>query len=282
MKKVILTKGLPASGKTTWALELIKDNPNQYKRINKDDLRSMLDGGKWSPDSEKFILKVRDSLVLLALESGKHVVIDDTNLHHKHEDQIRQLVKGKAEVEIKDFTDIDIETCIKRDLLRPHSVGEKIIRGMYNQFLKPKAQVYIPPEYKPCAYIFDIDGTLAHMGNRSPFDWDKVGEDEVNPIIRDILLSLKRENNKIIIFTGRDGVCEKETKEWLAKHHITYDYFDIRPEGNTEKDSIVKTRMFEKIKDDYNIRGVFDDRNQVVSMWRSLGLTCLQVAEGDF
>jgi len=63
MKKVILTKGLPASGKTTWAKKVLKDNPGAYKRINKDELRLMLDGGKWSHDNEKFILGRR---VLLA------------------------------------------------------------------------------------------------------------------------------------------------------------------------------------------------------------------------
>lgn len=38
MIKVIMTKGLPASGKSTWAKQLIEENPNVYKRINKDDL----------------------------------------------------------------------------------------------------------------------------------------------------------------------------------------------------------------------------------------------------
>lgn len=44
---------------------------------------------------------------------------------------------------------------------------------------------------------------------------------------------------------------------------------------------------------DFDYRGVFvvptkeilcvlDDRNKVVKMWRELGLTCLQMAEGDF
>ena len=37
MKKVILLKGLPASGKSTWAKELIDKNPNAYKRVNHPD-----------------------------------------------------------------------------------------------------------------------------------------------------------------------------------------------------------------------------------------------------
>ena len=80
MKKVYLTKGLPGSGKSTWAKEMVSKNPNSYKRVNKDDLRAMLDNGKHSEDAEKFILNVRDSIILLALENGKHVIVDDTNL----------------------------------------------------------------------------------------------------------------------------------------------------------------------------------------------------------
>lgn len=105
MIKVILTKGLPASGKTTWAKAKLYNNPGMYKRINKDELRSMLDDGKWSQHNEDFIIKVRDSLILQALEEGKHVIVDDTNFG-KHEDHIRQLTKGLATVEIEDFTSI--------------------------------------------------------------------------------------------------------------------------------------------------------------------------------
>ena len=43
MIKVILAKGLFASGKSTWAKNVILKKPNSYKRVNKDDLRLMLD-----------------------------------------------------------------------------------------------------------------------------------------------------------------------------------------------------------------------------------------------
>ena len=89
MIKVILTRGLPGSGKSTWAKKLIVENPNSYKRINKDDLRAMLDDSKYSNDSEKFILQVRDAMILMAIENGKHVIVDDTNLAPKHDARIR-------------------------------------------------------------------------------------------------------------------------------------------------------------------------------------------------
>jgi len=141
---------------------------------------------------------------------------------------------------------------------------------------------YVPDKSKPSAYIFDIDGTLAKMYGRSPYEWDRVGEDELKQSVAHVLWSLQNHGHSIIIFTGRDGVCEASTLGWLCDNGINFDHFAIREEGNTEKDLIIKRRMFDDIKDDYDIRGVFDDRDQVVKMWRDLGLTCFQVAEGDF
>ena len=57
----------------------------------------------------------------------------------------------------------------------------------------------------------------------------------------------------------------------------------MRPAGDRRRDSIVKAELFDrKVRDEYRVLVVLDDRKQVVDMWRSLGLTCLQVAEGDF
>ena len=281
MKKVIILKGLPASGKSTWAKKQINKYKGRYKRVNKDELRAMLDDSNWSPANEKMVLAIRDKIILEGLEGGNHIIVDDTNLAPKHEEHIKQLVKGKAECEVK-FFEITIEQAINRDLKRSASVGEKVIKSMYNQFLKEKVPQYVPEEKSPPAYIFDIDGTLAKMENRSPFDWDKVDTDKVNSVVVDFAVLLKEVGYKIIIFTGRDGVCEEKTKQWLNANDIKYDYFDIRKEGDTRKDSIVKKEMFDRIKDDYNVLAVFDDRNQVVEMWRGLGVNCFQVAEGDF
>lgn len=134
----------------------------------------------------------------------------------------------------------------------------------------------------PSAFIFDIDGTLAERKGRGPYHWARVKNDSVKECVKEILMCLRNRGHKIIIFTGRDGCCEDLTKEWLEENQIPYDHFDIRPEGNTEKDSIVKKRMFDKIKDKYAVLGVFDDRDQVVEMWRSLGLQCFQVDYGNF
>ncbi len=128
--KVILTKGLPGSGKTTWAKSVINQQPGAYKRVNKDDLRAMLDDGHWGKRSEGFVLQVRNTIIQHALVNDLHVIVDDTNFNPIHEDDIRRLVHKINQddqkshwVEIKDFSDVPVETCIERDLKRPNSVG---------------------------------------------------------------------------------------------------------------------------------------------------------------
>jgi len=278
MKKVILTKGLPASGKTTWAKKLINKHPNMYKRVNKDDLREMLDNSKWSKSSEKFILKIRDNIILEALDFGKHVIVDDTNLHPKHEINIKELVKGKAVVEIKDFTDVPLQICIERDLKREKSVGKKVIKNMYNSFLKKDVK---PPKYNPelpDIVICDLDGTLALHNGRNPYDASTCDQDLLNAPVADII-----NHEKFILVSGREDKYRKQTLKFLTKYNIRYSKLLMRKTGDFRNDAIVKKEIYEKyIKDKYNVKFVLDDRNRVVEMWRSLGLTCLQVADGDF
>lgn len=268
----------------------VESEPGRWKHISKDNLREMLDFSHWSKGNEKFVLKVRDLLILEALDSGYHVIVDDTNLHSKHEKRIRELVKGKAKVEIKDFTHVSVKDCIANDLKRSRSVGEKVIREMYDKFLKPKPAD--PPEYDPNlpdCIICDLDGCLAlgiEAGHRGPYDWHKVGDDEVDKAVREVVWRFI-EGYTVIFMSGRDGSCEKQTLKWLRERAaIPYEPINLfmREAGDNRKDSIVKRELYEQyVKGKYNVLFVLDDRDQVVQMWRNeLGLKCLQVAEGNF
>ena len=136
MRKIILLRGLPGSGKSTWARALIRKNPEQYKRINKDDLRMMMDDDIWSSSNEKFILHIRNVIIAEALKSGKDVIVDDTNLHPKHEKYLSKVALAYGAVlEFQDFLDISVEECIARDSKRPKPVGEKTIREMAARYL---------------------------------------------------------------------------------------------------------------------------------------------------
>lgn len=281
MPKIIILKGLPASGKSTWAKETIKKHPNQYKRVNKDDLRAMIDAGIWSKDNERQILATRNALIDQFLSEGKNVIVDDTNLNPKHIEDITNLFK--VEIEVK-FFDVDIDECISRDKKRENPVGEKVIKEMYYRYLRPES-----PKLKeftpglPEAIICDIDGTLAKMTGRSPYDYSQVMTDIPNRDVYRLVKLLAFQGMRIILVSGRDGSCEAETRNWLTLYKIPYHFLYMRPAGNKENDAIIKKNIYdEKIKDQYNIAFVLDDRDRVVNMWRSLGLTCLQVDYGNF
>lgn len=283
MKEMIVLKGLPGSGKSTWARQLIDKNPGKYKRINKDSLREMLDNSNWSKANEKFVESVRDALITEALDSGYHVIVDDTNFEPGDQERIRELSKGKANVQVQTF-DIDLDECIKRDLQRPTSVGETVIRKMYNQYLRPVPDSHIHDPELPDAIIVDLDGTLAIIGDRSPYDATNCHLDTANTEIRRYMdMWWDKGNRSIILMSGRQEKDCQPTLQWLRDHDISFSELYMRATGDTRNDAIVKRELFEKnVAGKFNIEVVIDDRKRVVEMWRSLGLQCWQVAEGDF
>jgi predicted kinase len=282
MKKLLMLKGLPASGKSTYAKQLVRDQ--EYYRVNKDDLRAMVHDSRWGKEREKFILHWRDEIVKDSLGGLKNVVVDDTNFAGVHEVTLRAIAAAyKAKFEVK-FFDTPVEECIQRDLLRPNSVGSKVIMQMYNQYLKPVSAE--PPAVNPelpWAVLCDIDGTLAHMVNRGPHDASEYLEDEKDERVHWAFARLAQGASRII-WSGRSAEYRADTEKWLADHGITYDLLLMRSAGDVRKDSIVKRELYEQhIKGKYNVRLVLDDRNQVVDMERDeLGLRVFQVAPGDF
>ena len=283
MKKVILTRWLPASGKTTRAKQLVYKNPWQYKRINKDDLRNMLDWWKRSKANEKFVIATRNYLILSALTDGKSVIVDDTNIHPKHFDHIKELVKGMwVQVEYKEF-DTDMEECIERDLKRPNSVWRKVIERMYKE-RKGWEENHIEQDGSlPPAVIFDIDWTLAHMNWRSPYDWSRVWEDEPDVDIVNLLSMYRNRGFKILIVSWRDWICEPETRTRLLETIWDRGWeLYMREAWDDRKDYIIKKEILDELIKEYYIKLVVDDRSQTVQMWRRSWLKCLQVADWDF
>lgn len=281
MKNIVyMTLGLPASGKSSWAHETYKTNPSMYKMVSKDELRLMLDNGNWNNTNEKFVEKIRDSIILNALGEGKDVIVHDCNFG-KHVEHVKTLVAGKADVKIVDFTNVPLDECIDRDRKRGvKSVGEKVIRRMYNQFLRKEP---VKPEFidgAPNMVICDLDGTIALMGDRNPYDASTCEQDEINQPVDDILSSIRYAP---IFVSGRSDKYRQQTINWLVKHGYGGYKLFMRKEGDNRDDRIVKQEIYDaEIKGKFNVMFVLDDRSKVVSMWRDNGLTCLQVAEGDF
>src|SRR5688572_12436041 len=139
MAKLTMCKGLPGSGKSTFARNQELTSTYTTIVVNKDSIRNSL-GEPWSREVEKKVLNTRDYLIDTALKAGKDVISDDTNLAPKHEHCLRNLAKKHgAQFIIKEF-DTPLEECIRRDALRPDAerVGEKVIIDMYFKYLAPQ------------------------------------------------------------------------------------------------------------------------------------------------
>lgn len=132
-------------------------------------------------------------------------------------------------------------------------------------------------------YIFDLDGTISLMNNRSIYKGEDCDTDVPNwPVIKTVR-RLNNEDTFIFIFSGRNGESIEETCEWLLKHEVPYDALYMRPFKNMEKDTVVKQEMFDTlIKDKFNVLGIFDDRDVMINHWRAQGLPAYQVYYGNF
>ncbi|AVT31476.1 5'-hydroxyl kinase [Plantactinospora sp. BC1] len=299
MTRLIVTRGLPASGKTTFARKL---QPGVV-RVNRDDLRRMLHGERlFTQWAEGQVTVVQRAQVEALLRAGADVCVDDTNLRSRTVRDWAQLAaRFGAAFEVHDFTDVPVDECVRRDAERPEQdrVGEEAIRRLHERYLAGRAlplpvptvepggpaAVYTPPSDEvPEIVLVDIDGTVALMAGRSPYDMTRVGEDLPNTAVISAVRAMHAAGYGVVFCTGRDASCREQTQRWLAEHvDVPYLALHMRAVGDQRRDSVVKREIFDReIRDRYRVVGVFDDRMQVVKMWRGLGLTVFQVAEGDF
>lgn len=269
-KTLFMMKGLPASGKSTKAKQMLKDfGSGNAKRVSKDDLRAMLDNGEWSGQNEKFLLGVRDYIVSNGLNAGKHVIVDDTNLVSKHEIRLRDLAKSAdAAFEVVDFLHVSLEECVERDRKRSNYVGEQVIRGMHRDLIAPKPPVAKHDPELADIVICDVDGTVAQMHERGPFEWAKVGQDLPR---KAVIRAVTRQGYPVVFMSGRDECCRQETEEWLGEYFSEVN-LHMRPAGDMRKDTVVKRELYEEhILGRFNVMAIFDDRPQVISLWQELG-----------
>jgi predicted kinase len=307
MIKVEILVGIPASGKSTYAKQLVAKDPANWARINNDDLRAMLNGSVYSSDYEKMITDARNYLIRDALKRERNIVIDNLNLNKRHFEDISKIAKGlNKDIQIyeKVFY-IDLEEAIERDSKREgkSKVGKEVILKWWkssggkqlkfynprtaifrkNQILNAASEFQLDPNL-PTAIICDLDGTLALI-NRNPYDaTDCDIKDLPNTPVIETVLAHYNSGKKIIFCSGREDKYRPETERFIKKHCPSVDYqLFMRKSGDFRKDAIVKDEIFQNnIEGKYNVLLVLDDRNQVVSYWRSKGLTCFQVAEGNF
>lgn len=287
--KAIITIGVSASGKSTWATEYAAKN--NFVNINRDDIRfDMFCGGvrdwslyKFNNKNEQKVTEAQNEAIEKAAHSGKSIIVSDTNLNKSHRNKLISKLKHLGfEVDIAEFP-ITFEEACKRDSLRSNGVGHSTIARQFEQWKEfcweYGAYKYVADTTKPKAILVDIDGTLAHMQGRGAFEWDKVGTDSVDDMVATIVRSLCYSGIKVVLMSGRDSVCRDITEEWLSRNdlHFYEDLF-MRAEGDMRKDTIVKRELFvSNVKDHYNVIGAIDDRPSVCRMWESIGIKVMRV-----
>lgn len=298
-KKLIICRGIPGSGKSTWAHAWVAESPTTRIRLNNDDIRRMF-GPYWIPEREKLVHDTKYHTALNAMARGFDIVVDNMNLNPKEIEFWNDVVKGfnniqdgyKYTVEFKDFFNISLEECLERDQRRPNPVGEKSIREIwkrYKHFIQTtNVERYVdnlvkPDPEKPYCVVVDMDSTLCFNTTKRPWFGEGAAEGMINDIenygVCETIWALAREY-PIIIATGRDTSQEEVTKKWLANHSIKPTKCYFRIEGDHRKGVEVKREQIEKIMEKYNILVIFDDCEPIVQMYRDMGLTVLQPNKG--
>lgn len=146
MAKLILTRGIPGSGKSTWAREWVSEDPKHRVRYNNDDIRNML-GEYWVPSRENLVSALRDTFLYKAMFFGYDIVIDNMNLnpkevefyikaidtHNNPTGIVANMVREPYFLEFKDFP-TPLSECIDRDSKREHPIGKDTITQIYNKY----------------------------------------------------------------------------------------------------------------------------------------------------
>lgn len=136
MNKIIICRGIPASGKSTWAKQWVLEDPEHRVRINQDDIRNML-GKYWVPSRENLVSYINNAIITKAVSLNYDIIIDNINLNPKnilYIEDIILLCNKKYIIEYKDFFDVPLSVCIERDKKRTNPIGEEVIKSFYNRY----------------------------------------------------------------------------------------------------------------------------------------------------
>ena len=312
MSKIIILSGLPASGKSTKAQEMLLADGHAV-RLNKDLIRTMLHFDRFNFENEDMTRQAVQTLARLFLGKGKTVIIDDTNLNEKTLQSWKILAKDVGARIQNEFMDTSMDECIRRDRERgkswvggSKSVGEHVIVGM-----ALSSGLYPKPE-RPVV-LCDIDGTLANIDHRLHYvkapkvlmtgsgptaiygddpefkkDWSgfftHMMSDTPRTDVVDMLLEYEDAGHEIFFISARPDTYRAFTEDWIVRVAFNgrriHNGLFMRGANDSREDSMVKKDMYEKYFKNLPILSVIDDRPRVIRMWRELGLNVTDVGNG--
>jgi predicted kinase len=309
MLKIILTKGAPASLKSTWAKSEIAKEPLNWLRINNDEIRAMSNGSVWSADYEKLIRETRNFLIKEGVKRGLNIILDNVNSSKRNWEDVCKIAKesGKDIQVLEKFFYADLDVLLERNAKRegvarvPDEAIKKFFKDLGGkQFAtyRPKVEIFVKrttaadrivepmqqDETKERAIICDLDGTLATIGNRTPYDASNC---DLVDIPKEMTVETVRlyysAGYKIIFCSGRMEKDRAPTMRFIEKclPEIEYQLL-MRKDNDQRKDAIAKEEIFnESIKEKYWVRLVLDDRISVCRLWHNMGLNLFRVGDPD-
>lgn len=287
--KVTLCMGASGSGKSTWARKQQKQQPQDTLIISRDIIRQsfgLVGKGVLPGNLETEVTKIELDMLRRGIVQGQHVIVDDTNLN--------PMISGKlvdechlygVEPRIKIF-----RASLATLLARRTDVPEYVVTRQFDKgFPKPRVRVPLIEKLrnepdKPSVFLFDIDGTLAHIDPKNPrdaYDTSKVNQDTLDESVSAVFRALRasERDHLVAIVSGRGLEYWGITVDWLIDNEIFFDGLLMRPEGDLRHDATVKYEMARALVQNYHIAGVFDDRTRVTRMWRTAGFKTYQVGD---
>lgn len=319
MTKAIITIGVSSSGKTTFANKAVKESRGKLVNINRDDTRkSLFSLSSWanynfSASREMLVTKVCMDKIRASYETGRDVIVSDTNLNKFHLTNLVYDLKdvGYEQIEFVIFDVEKSEILRRNDMRGPWKLNKTIIDGMFERFndIVPKVlkkyskssayNVFVHttrnkdvPVFDvdlPTCVIVDIDGTVMQHDDsvRCVYDMTKVDLDTPRQNVVDVV-NMLAERHTIVFLSGRYGDAGGEaytkTLNSFIDNDIAFDEINLKPESERMRNTVEFKREFilNNLAKRYNPILALDDNGRVCDMMRNLGIETWQVQNNDY
>lgn len=136
MPELIINRGIPGSGKSTYANAWVQEELGRV-RVNRDDIRFQCYGvyfGK--PIDEGVVTAIEDAMIIAALKAEVSVIVDDCNIAGRYVYRFKRMAAENG----ADFSvvlhDVPLKVALKRNSNRERFVPENVIRSMYDNLMK--------------------------------------------------------------------------------------------------------------------------------------------------